>query len=62
MKYLANDGTLIYDNTDVPWWPDILSAMGRLGFKEISFTGLAAQTISQCRTTVFYRPNNNLGI
>ncbi len=58
MPYLEDDGVVIWDNTDGPDWPEIKALMAGHGFKEISFSGIAAQEVAHSRTTIFYRANN----
>jgi hypothetical protein len=62
LDLLADDGVLIWDNTNGPDWGTINSFMHVHGFREISFSGLTPQEIALSRTTVFYRANNCLGI
>ena len=58
IPFLEDDGVVIWDNTDGPDWPEIKALMAGHGFKEISFSGIAAQEVAHSRTTVFYRPKN----
>jgi hypothetical protein len=62
IKYLKDDGVVIWDNTDGPDWESIKSFMINHDFKEISFTGMVAQEISYNKTTLFYRSKNCLNI
>ena len=55
-------GCVIWDNTDGPDWPQIRDVMAESGFREISFAGLTAQEVALSRTTLFYRPDNVLGV
>lgn len=58
LPFLKSDGVVIWDNTDGSDWPEINALMANEGFKQISFTGLAAQEVALSRTTIFYRQNN----
>lgn len=62
LEHLSADGIVLWDNTDWPEWPRFVELMGKRGFREISFTGLAAQEIHLSRTTIFYRDKNCVGI
>jgi hypothetical protein len=62
LPFLAEDGVVLWDNTDGPDWPQIKALMAAHGFKEISFNGIAPQEVSRSRTTIFYRSNNVFGI
>ena len=59
IPYLKEDGVVIWDNTDGSDWPEIKSLMIEFGFKEISFSGLAPQEVSEDRTTIFYKKKNS---
>lgn len=59
---LADDGVLLWDNTDGPDWPQIRESMVARSFRHISFTGMVPQEISLSRTTVFYRAFNCLNL
>ena len=62
LALLADDGVVIWDNTDGPDWNTINGMMQSHGFREISFTGMTPQEVALGRTTVFYRSQNCLGI
>lgn len=62
LPFLAEDGVVLWDNTDGPDWLEINALMAAHGFKEISFNGIAPQEVSRSRTTIFYRSNNVFGI
>jgi hypothetical protein len=62
MQFLADNGVIIWDNTDGSDWDIINNFMKARGFKEISFTGMTAQEVCLSRTTVFYKEHNCLGI
>lgn len=62
LPYLADDGVVIWDNTDGPDWSEIKEFFALKGFSEISFSGMVAQELSLSRTTVFYRQENCLGL
>jgi hypothetical protein len=59
---LSDAGVLLWDNTDGPDWEQIKAIMSGRGFRDISFTGLAAQEVGLSRTTIFYREQNCLCI
>lgn len=62
LPFLAEDGVVLWDNTDGPDWPEIKGLMATRGFKEISFSGISPQEVSLSRTTIFYKSNNVFGI
>lgn len=62
LPLLAEDGVVLWDNTDGPDWPDIKGMMAARGFKEISFSGISPQEVSLSRTTIFYKSKNVFGI
>ena len=62
LPFLAEDGVVLWDNTDGPDWPEIKGLMAARGFKEISFSGISPQEVSLSRTTIFYKSNNVFGI
>lgn len=62
VQALSERGIVVWDNTDWPEWPQFKDFMGRQGFREISFLGMAAQEVQMSRTTIFYRDQNCLGI
>lgn len=62
LPFLAEDGVVLWDNTDGPDWLEIKALMAAHGFKEISFNGIPPQEVSQSRTTIFYRTKNVFGI
>lgn len=62
LPFLAEDGVVLWDNTDGPDWPEIKGLMAGRGFKEISFSGIPPQEVSLSRTTNFCKSNNVFGI
>lgn len=62
LPFLAEDGVVLWDNTDGPDWLEIKGLMTARGFREISFNGIPPQEVSQSRTTIFYRSSNVFGI
>jgi hypothetical protein len=62
LKYLTEQGVVIWDNTDGPDWLDIKNYMSENGFKAISFTGMIPQELNMSKTTLFYKSNNCLNI
>lgn len=59
---LTDTGVVIWDDTNGPDWPSFKAVFQKMGFREISFTGLSAGEIASHRTTIFYRSDNCLGI
>lgn len=62
LPFLAEDGVVLWDNTDGPGWREIKGLMSAHGFKEISFSGISPQEVSLSRTTIFYKSSNVFGI
>jgi hypothetical protein len=62
LKYLNEQGVVIWDNTDGPDWLVIKNYMSENGFKAISFTGMVPQELNMSKTTLFYKSNNCLNI
>lgn len=62
IKFIKDNGIVIWDNTDGPDWPDIKGFLYQSGFKEVSFVGLVPQEVMLSKTTIFYRENNCLEI
>ncbi|GIV43175.1 MAG: hypothetical protein KatS3mg035_0298 [Bacteroidia bacterium] len=60
IQKLKENGVIILDNSER--YPEIFKFLQSQGFKEISFTGLAAIVPLKTCTTVFYKENNILGI
>jgi hypothetical protein len=55
-------GVVILDNSDVAEYAEGISFLLANEFKSLHFTGPGPITAAVWRTTVFYRPNNCLGI
>lgn len=62
MAHLSEDGVLILDDSELPEYALIREKMKESGFRALDFWGLAPTRIEHRCTTVFYRPNNALGI
>jgi hypothetical protein len=62
LSFLTQNGVVVWDNTDGPDWFEIKRFMAKQEFKEISFSGVAPQEVSESRTTIFYRNDNVFGI
>ena len=60
--FISDDGVVLYDDSNSQDWLDLRNLMAQNGFKEISFLGMGPQDIVLCRTTIFYRQHNCLGI
>ncbi len=60
VKKLKTNGVIILDNSDA--YPEILEFFKSLGFKEISFWGIAPIVPMKTCTTIFYKANNILNI
>lgn len=62
VKWLTDDGTIIYDNTQVPEYAESISHLLNSGFRKIDFIGLLPIVSHNNTTTIFYRPGNCLDI
>lgn len=60
--YLSNSGVLILDNSDVEDYKIGIEYLMAKGFKKLDFWGIQAAYINRTCTTIFYRPDNCLGI
>jgi hypothetical protein len=62
IQALAEDGVIIFDNSDLPQYSDGIIFLISKGFKKIDFIGLSPVTPHNNCTSVFYRTLNCLGI
>ena len=61
-KYLSSDGIMVFDNSQLIEYQPSLEYLKQTGFKEISFIGTLPIVPHNNTTTIFYRPDNCLGI
>jgi hypothetical protein len=59
---LTENGVLILDDSEREAYKEAFSFMQERGFKHLLFSGIAIGAIHDKSTTVFYRPDNILGI
>ena len=59
---LSPGGVIILDDSHRDYYADAFSFMQAQGFRKIDFEGLKPAGIREYRSTVFYRPDNCLGI
>lgn len=59
---LAEDGVIIFDNSDLPKYQEGINYLIDIGFKKIDFIGISPVTPHNNCTSVFYRYNNCLNI
>jgi hypothetical protein len=59
---LAPDGVMVWDNTDESGDRDGHEFMEASGFKRLDFWGFGPLMVRESCTTIFYRPDNCLGI
>lgn len=61
-KFLTDDGVLILDNSERPFYQKAKDLMAERGFRRIDFYGMAPIVSHETCSTVFYRDRNCLGI
>ncbi len=59
---LREDGIILWDNTDRARYQEGIAYLEAKGMKRIDFRGLAPGSTNASTTTIFYRPDNCLGI
>ncbi len=59
---LAEDGVIVWDNSERTRYERGLDALARQGFRRIRFTGLAPIGTAMTETSILYRRHNCLGI
>lgn len=62
IKYLKNDGVLIWDNSDREECSIAKKSLYDVGFKELKFISIGPLSNSEWSTSVFYKSQNCLGI
>lgn len=62
LPHLAPDGVLVVDNSDYPELRPGLERLRAEGFRQIPFQGLAPVQSALSETSIFYRPDNCLGL
>lgn len=62
INHLADDGVIIYDNTQVPEYAPSIELLLNSGFRKIDFIGPLPIVAHNNTTTIFYRTGNCLGI
>jgi len=62
LKKLKEDGVIIFDNSERPEYLDAIDTLKKAGFRRIDFWGIGPIIHMQTCTTIFYRPNNCMGI
>jgi len=59
---LTDDGVIIWDNTERRRYSEGIDALMNIGFRRLSFRGLAPIRAKELETSIFYRGHNCLGI
>lgn len=59
---LTSDGVIVWDNSNLAHYQSGVSALKLLGFKRLDFWGISPVTAHLNCTTIFYKPENSLGI
>lgn len=62
LEALTEDGVVVLDDSERSKYDKAFLFFERNGFKHLPFTGMAPGAIISKCTTIFYRPNNCLGI
>lgn len=62
LEALKPDGVIIWDNSDRPEYQPGYDLLFSKGFRRIEFAGLAPIDTVHTETSIFYRPDNCLGI
>ncbi len=62
LKKLTEDGVIIFDNSELIQYKEAMDLLSKKGFKRIDFFGMSPVTAHCTTTTIFYHPNNCLGI
>ncbi|HXH98623.1 MAG TPA: hypothetical protein VNI52_00010 [Sphingobacteriaceae bacterium] len=59
---LMDDGVVILDDSERPLYKEGIDFLLENGFKELTFTGISPGVFIYKATSVFYKPNNCLGV
>jgi hypothetical protein len=59
---LTDRGVIIFDNTERERYQDVFAELAEAGFRQLRFHGMAPVNPLNTETSVFYRPDNCLGI
>lgn len=59
---LADDGVVVLDDSERPQYREGIGFLLQQGFKELTFTGISPGVFIYKATSVFYKPNNCLGV
>jgi predicted O-methyltransferase YrrM len=62
LPLLAKGGVVVWDNSDRPRYEEGYELLRATGFKSLPFWGMAPMNIKEACTSIFYRPDNCLGI
>jgi predicted O-methyltransferase YrrM len=62
VQALRPAGVIVFDNTDRPQYLEGDRALSGAGFRRIDFVGMAPVIDYKTQTSVYYRPDNCLGI
>jgi hypothetical protein len=62
VKALSDNGIIVLDDSEREFYNEGIDFLLKKGFKELSFTGISPGLFYRKSTTVFYRPDNCLGI
>lgn len=62
MSELKDDGVIIFDNADRRRYRHAHSVLQNNKFRRLKFIGIGALTVNEWDTSIFYRPDNCLGI
>ncbi|HEY0669753.1 MAG TPA: FkbM family methyltransferase [Sphingobacteriaceae bacterium] len=59
---LTDDGVVVLDDSERPQYMNGIKFLEQNGFKELRFTGISPGSFIYKATSVFYKPNNCLGV
>lgn len=62
IRKLSPSGVVIWDNSDRDKYQESYDLLAGNGFKRLDFIGMGPITARSWGTSIFYRPNNILGI
>ncbi len=62
LSALADDGVIVLDDSERDFYKEAFSFFKNEGFKELPFSGISPGAFIYKSTTVFYKPENCLGI
>jgi hypothetical protein len=62
IRHAAPAGVIVFDDTERPQYAPALAVLAAAGFRRIEFWGMSPGSELHRATTIFYRPENVLGI